>query len=81
MERIVELDERVYKFFYTTEVGIEPTNAMHIGLAGQRLNHSAILSITQEKIKIYKVKEILNCLSGYLSTFSLKNEDVIVCQS
>jgi hypothetical protein len=27
----------------STEVGFEPTHALHIGLAGQRLNHSAIL--------------------------------------
>jgi hypothetical protein len=28
---------------FATEVGFEPTHALHIGLAGQRLNHSAIL--------------------------------------
>ena len=28
----------------TTPVGFEPTRALHIGLAGQRLNHSAKVS-------------------------------------
>ena len=31
----------------TTTMGFEPTRAMHIDLAGQRLNHSATLSISE----------------------------------
>ena len=60
------------QFVFTTEVGFEPTHRYDIGLAGQRLNHSAILPISHttddiHKIfKLYKVQNQYYCVKGQL---------------
>ena len=58
------------KVILTTRMGLEPTRAVHIGLAVQRLNHSATSSVSNNIVKV--------CLKTLFGTLRHSQDQSIV---
>ena len=53
----------------TTRMGFEPTRAEHIGLAVQRLNHSATSSVVNIRINVKESFVVISCLKIFEACF------------